>query len=496
MGVEFKLLGDVSCRVDGVPLDIGHRRQRSVLAVLLVEANRPVPVCRLVDRIWSTAPLRARTTLYGYVHHLRRALDVTDDARVVTGASGYCLATDPMCVDAHRFARLAARARSDSDHVLFDVALGLWQGEPLAGLESPWFDAVRADLRRQRLALELDRNDVWLRTGRHHELLPLVCSMTDAHPLDERLAHQFMLAAYRSGRQDVALHRFDAIRVRLADELGADPGEALRVLHRRMLAADPVLSMRSTAVVHRPVPRQLPLPPRLFVGRSDELSALDEHLAVRRQVIAVLHGPCGIGKTALALWWAQSRADLFPDGQLYTDLRADNPFTALHGFLDALGVPPRSMPSDLAARAALYRSLVAGRRMLVVLDHAADRDQVLSLLPGSATNTVIVTSRTPLSALVIMYGAHSIGLQPLRPDDARQLLAGHLGEWRVAGEPGAVKTIVARCGGLPLGLCTVAARALTRQDVSLAVISAELGAPLAVRRALIPWPHRPEVTAR
>lgn len=243
MGVEFKLLGDVSCWVDGAPLNIGHRRQRGVLAVLLVDANRTVSVRALIDRIWSvTPPTRARTTLYGYIHHLRRALDLTCAARVVTRADGYCLAADPMCIDVHRFSRLAARARAGEEE-LFDVALGLWRGDPLVGLDSPWFDAVREDLRLRRLAVELDRNDAWLHGGRHHELLPAISSMTGAHPLDERLAHQFMLAAYRSGRQDAALRRFDTIRTRLADELGADPGVALRTLHQRILVADPTLTV-------------------------------------------------------------------------------------------------------------------------------------------------------------------------------------------------------------------------------------------------------------
>jgi DNA-binding SARP family transcriptional activator len=466
VGVQFKLLGDVSCLIDGVPVDIGHRRQRSVLAVLLLNANRPVPVECLIDRVWSaSAPLRARTTLYGYVHHLRRALDTTG-ARLLTREEGYRLVVDPMSVDVHRFARLAAQGWTSGERVLFDLALGLWQDEPLAGLESPWFDAVREDLRRQKLAVELDRNDAWLRAGRHQQLLPVLAAMTADLPLDERLAHQFMLAAYRCGRQDEALRRFDAIRARLAEELGADPGEALRTLHRRVLAADPGLCLPSSGGPRRPVPRQLPTPPRLFVGRTSEFAALDGYLGAGRApspaaVIAVVHGPCGIGKTALTLHWAQSRVDLFPDGQLYADLRTENP---LRGFLDALGVEPSAVPSDPGDCAALYRSLVAGRRMLIVLDHATDADQVRSLLAGSPANTVIVTSRDPLIELVATHGAHSLQLDALPADQARQLLAGHIGERRIANEPVAVSAILYHCRGIPLALSTAAARSLVSRS--------------------------------
>lgn len=466
MGVQFKLLGDVSCLVGGVPLDIGHRRQRSVLAVLLLDVNRPVPVEHLIDRIWSAeAPLRARTTLYGYVHHLRRALDATG-ARLETREEGYRLVVDPMSVDVHRFARLAAQGWASGECVLFDLALALWQGEPLAGLESPWFDAVREDLRRQKLAVELDRNDAWLRAGRHQQLLPVVAAMTGDLPMDERLAHQFMLAAYRCGRQDEALHRFAAIRAHLAEELGADPGEALRTLHRRVLNADPGLCLPPAGGPRRPVPRQLPTPPRLFVGRASEFAALDGYLGAGRAPspaapIAVVHGPPGIGKTALALRWAQSRVDLFPDGQLYADLRTENP---LRGFLDALGVEPSEIPADLCACAGLYRSLVAGRRMLIVLDHATDAEQVLSLLAGSATNTMIITSRDPLIELIATHGAHSVRLDALPADQARQLIAGHIGERRIASEPVAVSAILSRCGGIPLALSTAAARSLASRS--------------------------------
>ncbi|QFZ20128.1 AfsR/SARP family transcriptional regulator [Saccharothrix syringae] len=483
MGVELRLLGDVSCLVRGIALDVGHRRQRSVLAALLVDANRPVPVDALIDRIWAEKPpVRVRTTLYGYVHHLRRALDATAEARVVSRPEGYCLAVDPAAVDVHRFRQLAERARADDDQALFDAALGLWRGEPFAGLESPWFDAVREHLLQERLAVEMDRNDAALRGGRHHRLLPTLFAMAEEHPLDERLAHQFMLAAYRSGRQDEALRRFDAIRARLADELGTDPGSTLRALHHRILTGDPEL--RQQVVARRPVPRQLPTPPRLFVGRTDELGALDRCLtagsdACPAAAIAVVHGPRGIGKTALALRWAQARTHLFPDGQLYADLGGahGDPAAALRGFLDALGVAPGAVPPDPGVRAALYRSLVAGRRVLVMVDDVADCGQVLPLLPGSAANTVLITSPAPLTDLVATHGAHCVGLGALGHGESRQLLAGHLGEQRVAAEPAAVVAVLSRSAGVPSALSRAAARALARPDLRLSAVDAEFDRP-------------------
>jgi DNA-binding SARP family transcriptional activator len=246
MGVEFRLLGDLEARVDGQVVDIGHARQRSVLAVLLVGADRTAPVEQILDRVWSERlPQRARSALSGYVSRLRQLLAGADDVRITRQAGGYRLAVDPLAVDLHRFRHLITRARAagDAEHALelFDEALGLWRGEAFAALDTPWLNGMRTALDAERLAAELDRNDLALRWGRHRELEGVLTDLALAHPLNERLAAQLMLAEYRGGRQADALHRYEQLRVRLADELGANPSPPLRRLHRQILTADPAL---------------------------------------------------------------------------------------------------------------------------------------------------------------------------------------------------------------------------------------------------------------
>jgi DNA-binding SARP family transcriptional activator len=248
MAVEFTLLGAVGAGIDGHNVDLGHARQRSVLAALLVDANRLVPVDRLLHRVWADRPpQRARATLSSYVSRLRQALWAAREATLRRRSDGYVLTVDPMAIDLYLFRRLAAEARATEGAPgpaldLFDRALGLWRGDPFAGLGAPWFDAMRAALDAERLAVELDRNDLALAGGRQAQLLAELPGRAEAYPLDERLAGQLMLAWYRSGRQADALHHYERLRRRLADELGADPSPPLRGLHRRILAADPALA--------------------------------------------------------------------------------------------------------------------------------------------------------------------------------------------------------------------------------------------------------------
>lgn len=478
--VELRVLGQVELRVGGRVVEIGHARQRCVLAVLLVEANRVVTVEQLLDRVWADRlPHKARQVASNYVSRLRQVL--AGEVEIVRQSGGYVLRTDPEAVDLHRFRRLVEQARREDGApalALLEEGAGLWRGEAFEGLDSPWINAVREGLARERFAADTDRADLALALGRHAELCAELTARADAHPLDEHVAGQLMLALYRTGRQAEALLRFDDVRTRLADEVGADPGPELRDLHRRILGNDPALGHTTP----RDVPRQLPAPP-VFTGRVTELTLLDKALADASGtvLISAIGGAGGLGKTWLALAWAHQHIELFPDGQLFTDLRGFSPTeqlvppdAALFGFLTALGVASNRIPADLDAKAALYRSLVSGKRMLVVLDNAATADQVVPLLPGSPSCTVLVTGRTVLASLIDRHGARHLQLDVLPRAEARGLLAARLGADRAAAESGAVDELVELCGGYPLALSITARNVANRPGTPLAEVAAEL----------------------
>ena len=466
--VEFRLLGGFEVLAEGRRVDVGHARQRDVLVVLLLEAGRTVPLERLADRVWGEQlPRSPKDALYSYLSRLRTALSGLVTIRRQDG--GYRLDTDPLTVDVHRFARLVERAKAAEEDVdalaLYDEALALWRGRPLDELESPWLTAVREDLDRQRRTALLGRNEVRLRCGRHADVL----AELDAEDLlDERVAAQFVEALWLDGRPADALREYERIRVRLAEELGADPGPYLRELHQRILTAD----------VGGPVPRQLPPSPAAFAGRTAELAELDA-LAPAGTVVIAAAG--GFGKTWLALRWAAANASRFPDGQLYVNLRGFDPAgepvppsVAVRELLGALGVTPGAIPAGLDAQAALYRSLTTGRRMLIVLDNARDTEQVVPLLPGGASCTVLVTSRNRLGGLLATHGARSLALPTLPDAEAREVLERRLGPARLQAEPEAVAEILAHCGGLSLALGIVAARAAAEPGFALADLVTEL----------------------
>ncbi|WP_046499711.1 AfsR/SARP family transcriptional regulator [Streptomyces odonnellii] len=532
MTIGFGVLGEIQARSDGAAVDLGPARQRSVFAALVVDINRTVPVEVLVDRVWGLRPpQRAKPTLYSYVSRLRQALDtIADEASAETGVSiarrpaGYALLADPgtVTVDVHLFRDLAGQAGATDDPraaALFERALGLWRGEPFAGVDTPWFNSLRESLLGERHACRLDRNDVQLRRGHHAALLPELAACHDTHPLDERLAGQLMLALYRSGRAADALRCFEQVRRALAEELGSDPSDELRRLHQRVLVNDPDIAAPGTAPdaalavtgttapaavapaaaapasaptsgapspPYRTVPRQLPSVSRWFTGRQRELAELDKVLRPTGRPgaavsVCAVSGSGGIGKTSLAVHWAHQNTDRFPDGQLYADLRGFDPSeeplasaTAIRVFLDALGVAPGSIPVDQEALAGLYRSLVADRRMLIVLDNAVDAAQVAALLPGGAGCAVLVTSRRRLTGLAVTQGAHLLPLDVLSVSESRELLGRHLGEDRLAAEPEAVTAVLEHCTGLPLALSVVGARAAAGAGFPLAALAAEL----------------------
>ncbi|MFJ3925251.1 AfsR/SARP family transcriptional regulator [Streptomyces sp. NPDC090022] len=547
VAIGFGVLGEVRADRDGAAVDLGPARQRSVLAALLVDLGHPVAVDALIDRVWGArTPQRVRPTLYSYVSRLRQVLAVdtapppagtgpdtdadsdsdSDGAPAVLERrpGGYVLLAGPDAVDVHRFRRLVARARdADDDRAagLYGSALGLWRGEPFAGADTPWFNSLRESLLGELHACRLERADVELRLGHHAALVTELAAGHEAHPLDERLAAQYVLALYRSGRAADALRCFERVRRALAEELGSDPGPALRRLHRQVLANDPAIGApgesttlpgtgtpdtgtgapdaadpgaagavlpapRSPASPEHTVPRQLPAAPRWFTGRERALAELDKTVAGAARPgaavpVCVVSGSGGIGKTSLAVHWAHRNTDRFPDGQLYVDLRGFSPSeeplapaAAVRVLLDALGLDPGSVPADQQALAGLYRSLVAGRRMLIVLDNAADAEQVTPLLPGSADCAVLVTSRHRLTGLAATQGAHLIPLDVLTSSEARDLLGRHLGDERLAAEPEAVATVLEHCAGLPLAISVVGARAAAGDGFPLAALAEEL----------------------
>ncbi|MEV0952721.1 tetratricopeptide repeat protein [Promicromonospora sp. NPDC050249] len=529
----------MSARSEHGPVPLGTARQRAVLAALLIEPGLPVPLDQLVERVWgTTAPRSARQTLHSYISRLRSVLDDAGGPAPARRSGGYALDVDPAAVDLHQFRALAVQARCTDDSradALWQDAMGLWRGKPFADLDSAWLRSFAVTLEAERQAAALDHFDLLLRRGEHARLLPEVAAAVRAHPLDERLAGQLMLALYRCGRQADALAHFRLVQESLADELGSDPGSALCDLHQRILRHDPELAVPATAsgpdpsvpashaAVRASRPAQLPLDVAGFTGRDADLRRLDELLSApaedgptRTVVITAIRGTAGVGKTALAVHWAHRVAHDFPDGQLYVNLRGYDPeqpmrpADALARFLGALGVPEREVPLDDDERAVRYRSELAGRRMLIVLDNAGGVAQVRPLLPGSGSSLVLVTSRDSLAGLVAVHGAHQVRLDLLPAAEAIDLLRRLIGD-RAMAEPEAVVTLSEQCARLPLALRVAAVLVTSQPDRLLADVVADLADrqerlelldpgddPYAAVHAVLSWSvqHLPEQAAR
>jgi DNA-binding SARP family transcriptional activator len=494
--VEFGVLGPVVVRHGHGEVRIAKAQQRCVLAMLLLDAGRVVPLDRITGALWEGdgAPRTARNGVQRAVSDLRRMLAADPDVRLCYQAAGYVLEVDPARIDLHRFRELVVRAREADDGdgraAALRQALDLWRGEPLADVTAPELAVVKQALVEERLSVLEESLDWEVRTGRHAAVVPELRLLVAAHPWRERLHGLLMLALYREGRPAEALQVFHDVRQAFSAETGTDPGPELRRLFHLVLRNDPELDAPAvtTPIAVAPgasaavVPRQLPAPPKGFTGRDRELAALDREAGPDGTlVLSAIGGPGGIGKTWLALHWAHRHADRFPDGQLFVDLRGFSqegspltPAAAVRGFLEALGIAPRSIPADLDARVRLFRSLVADRRMLIVVDNARSSDQVVPLLPGSPLCTVVVTSRNRLTDLVTRHGAQPLRLDVLTEQESRQVLVSRLGEDRVAAEPAAVGELLACCGGFPLALAIVAGRAAAHPDFPLAAPAAEL----------------------
>ncbi|GHG61217.1 AfsR/SARP family transcriptional regulator [Streptomyces griseocarneus] len=483
--VEFKVLGPLEAVADGRTLPLGGPRQRTLLATLLVNADIPVTADRLCDAIWGQAPpASAQANVRSYVAALRKTLGPgSGEDRLGLGHRGYQLRVRPDELDLHRFEDLAARGRkalAAADHnraaCHLREALDLWRGDAFDGVahnEALHIEAVR--LEEARLTVVEDYAEARLALGEHREAAAMLREQTALHPLRESLWAKLMLAQYRSHRPGDALRSYALARAALREELGLEPGDELRRLHRAVLVRDPALGTAPAPVrPARPLPAwrtvsQLPADIADFVGRDLVMSraaALLEPTAAPPVAapapgvpspaapVVILTGPPGVGKTALAVRLAHLLRHAFPDGRLF--LRLDGtrgprrPAGAvLAELLRSLGVAASSLPEVTVDRAAMLRLLLSGRKVLVVLDDARDEDQIRPLLSGIPGCAVLVTGRTRPA---VAAGAHIVDVAPLDDAESRLLLRRTAGPHRLEAEPEATDWVVAGCAGLPLAL--------------------------------------------
>jgi DNA-binding SARP family transcriptional activator len=488
--MRFSVLGPLSAEADdGTVLALARPSQRSTLAVLLLYARQPPTRALLIDALWGDEPPGdAETALRVRMRDLRRALAGHD--RLMTHPSGYQILIEPGEVDIADFRDLAAagRAALDSGSAedaarLLAQACGLWRDPPLIDLpDTPVMHLAANALLEQRRDVREWLIDARLALGQHHEVLAEVRAVIAADPLAEHPHVQLMLALYRCGQKSAALATYTRLRDLTSREFGQDPGPEARALLRQMLADSPALMFRPRPVAApgdvRPAWSpicQLPAPPPDFTGRVAAIEALARRMPAASLAVTVITGPPGVGKTALAVKAAHLASAEFPDGQLYAGLGGIGQIRAsvdvLGELLRSLGVPSVRIPAGLSERAALYRSVLAGRRVLLLADDAVSAAQVRPLLPGTAGSVVVVTSGSRLADL---EGACSLSLTGLSADEAVVLLAKIAGSRRIEAEPAAAAAIAAACAGLPLAVRIAGARLAANPALRLSALAAAM----------------------
>ncbi|MEV3928701.1 MULTISPECIES: BTAD domain-containing putative transcriptional regulator [unclassified Streptomyces] len=485
--LRFTVLGPVRAWRGGEPLPSGSPQQRALLAALLLRDGRTATAAELIDALWGDdPPSQALATVRTYASRLRKTLG---QDTLVSESGGYALRIPRAALDltlAQDLASEAEKARGGGDRcqarTLINKLLGLWDGEALASLPGPYAENQRTSLEEWRLQLTETRLDLDLEVGCHAEAVSELTALTAAQPLRERLRELLMVALYRSGRQAEALAVYADTRRLLSEELGVDPRPELAQLQQRILRADEELARPADepAPASAPVrPAQLPATVPDFTGRSAFVRELGDRLAAAEgsvMAVSALAGIGGVGKTTLAVHVAHQARPHFPDGQLYVDLqgagnRAAEPETVLGAFLRALGTADSAIPDSLDERAALYRSTLDGRRILVLLDNAHDAAQIRPLLPGTAGCAALVTSRV---RMVDLAGAHLVDLDVMSPEEALQLFTRIVGEERVRSEREAALDVVAACGFLPLAIRIAASRLASRRTWTVSVLAAKL----------------------
>lgn len=480
--MELGILGPLRVWVDGEDRTPSGRLQRLLLSLLLAHAGQSLSVDFLCEALWGDdVDDRATAKLQLLVHRLRAGLD--DQGRVTYGPLGYGIQVEPGELDADTFELLAGRldaVESELDDIVQTSreALAMWRGLPFQDVDDPSLESQRSWWIECRLVVLGRLFDAELRLGRHVDIVAEADEAARRHPLDERMQALLMTALYRSGRQGESLEVYRRMRERLVEELGVDPGPELRELHRRVLAGE--VDGRAVG----PVPAQLPQSVPHLTGRDLDLAALDKALAPTgakegHTRLCVVTGTAGVGKTALAVHWAHRHREEFPDGQLFFDLRGfgiDEPATpesVLTPFIRAMGGEVNALSQDMEEQTALFRSLVAGRRLLIVLDNARSAEQIRPLLPGTSGCLVVVTSRESLPGLAVRDGAQTVSLARLDPHQALSLLAHHAGD-RVCDDIESGWQLVEHCACLPLALRIMAEQIRMRPGRDLAALLVEL----------------------
>ncbi|MEP6697432.1 MAG: BTAD domain-containing putative transcriptional regulator [Pseudonocardiales bacterium] len=485
--ISIKLLGPVGAAVADRPVKLHGRLGRTLLAALALRTGQVVSVEQVIDACWDDVPpATAREQVHNQVSRLRRAFRETGGADPASSESGgYRLDLPATCVDLNvvRDLRVSAGLQTASgEHAQAAATLrcarAIWIGPALGGVTAAFAAAELPTLERLRLALIEECLAAQLAAGQSADLGPELTALVRAYPLSEPLHRLRMLALYRSGRRAEALAAFREARAVLRRELGIEPAPELRELEAEILRED--RGSRPSGRQGPPVPAQVPPRLRHFIGRSAELRRLHDVLAARRADgpprVAVITGMAGVGKTSVAVQAAAATGGLFPDGQLYVDLRGSDerplePFTALGGFLRALGVDGHSQPADLPGRTAEFRTRTAGRTLLVLLDNASDEDQVEPLLAAEPACATLITSRSKLPGL---DAPTAVLLSPMPDDLAHRVLVDAAGPTRLDGDPAAARAIVRACGGVPLALRIAGARLAAAPELSAGTLGARL----------------------
>ncbi|MFI5698196.1 BTAD domain-containing putative transcriptional regulator [Kribbella sp. NPDC051586] len=472
--LRLDLLGPLRGWSDAGRLDLGPIRQQSLLAVLAMRSNQVISADELVELVWSDAPPSTGAKIVPpYIYRLRKLLP---EGVLVHTRDGYSLRLARDALDLDRFETFVSAAHrcrdKDDAAAKLSEALELFTGEPLSGLAGHYLSVQRHRLTERRLKVLAERIELDLQRGRYGDLVPELVALVEEDRLREQFAGQLMLAYWRSGRISAALETYTRTRHELIEQLGVEPGPELRAIHDRILQNDEPMS--------RPAVRdELPYDGAAFVGRDDVLKQVVDALRTAGPAVVAIDGMAGVGKTALAVRAARQLAEVYPDGRLFIDLHGYTPghepvsaLQALDRLLRTLSVPADHIPADLEERAALWRSELAGRRILVVLDNAPDSAAVRPLLAGGPRCGVLVTSRRQLTGL---DATARLALDVLRPEDARELLAEIVGPDR-AGEPGAAAEVVSQCGYLPLAIRVAGSRLRHRPSWTIEHLSKRLDA--------------------